>query len=53
MTYVSQIKELWVADILAEARKYVNIDDYMPDMMDDKLPNRDFVVDVGKGVKNF
>ena len=53
MTYVPQIKGLRVADILAEARKHVNIDDYMPDMKDDKLPNRDFVVNVGKGAEKL
>ena len=53
MTYVPQIKGLRVADILAEARKHVNIDDYMPDMKDDKLPNGDCVVNVGKGVEKL
>ena len=51
MAYVQQIKGLRVADILSEARKHVNINDYMPDMKDSKLPNRDFVVNVGKRVE--
>ena len=48
MAYVPQIKGLRVTEILAEARNYIEIDDYMPEMRDDKLPNRDFVVNVGK-----
>ena len=49
MAYVPQIKGLRVAELLEEAKKHVNIDDYLPDMKDEKLPNRDFVVNVGKG----
>ena len=48
MEYVPQIKGPRVTEILAEARNYTEIDDYMPEMRDDKLPNRDFVVNVGK-----
>ena len=48
MTYVPQIKGLRVNQILEEARKYVDVDKYMPDMKDDKLPSRDYVINVGK-----
>ena len=48
MDHVPQMKGLRVTQILEEARKHVNIDSYMPDLNDDKLPNRDFVVNVGK-----
>ena len=48
MTYVPQIKGLRVNQILDEARKYVDVDKYMPDMKDDKLPSRDYVINVGK-----
>ena len=48
MAYVPQIKGLRVTEILTEARKYIEIDDYMPEMKDDELPNRDYVVNVGK-----
>ena len=48
MAYVPQIKGLRVSEILTEARKYIEIDDYMPEMKDDKLPDRDYVVNVGK-----
>ena len=53
MTYVPQIKDLRVAYILAEARKHVNIDDYMPNMKDYKLKNRDFVVMSVKKLRNL
>ena len=48
MAYVHQIKGLRVTEVLTEARKYIEIDDFMPKMKDDKLPNRDYVVNVGK-----
>ena len=48
MAHVPQIKGLRVTEILAEARKHVEIDNYMPDMKDDKLPNREFVINVSK-----
>ena len=53
MVYVPQIKGLRVAELLEEARKNVNIDDYMQDMKDEKFPNRDFVINVGKGIELF
>ena len=53
MAYIPQIKGLRVAELLEETRKHVNIDDYMPDTKDEKLPNRDFVVNVGKGDELF
>ena len=53
MAYVPQIKGLRVAELLEEARKHVNIDDYMQEMKDEKLPNRDFVVNVGKRIELF
>ena len=34
-------------------RQYTNIDDYMPDLKDDKLPNRDFVSNVGKSMHDY
>ena len=48
MAYFPQIKGLRVTEIFTEARKYIEIDDYMPEMKDDKLPNRDYVVNVDK-----
>ena len=35
------------------ARQYTDIDDYMPEMKDDKLPNRDYVSNVGKLLQDF
>ena len=43
MTHVPQLKVPRLADILTEARKHVNIDDYMLEMMDDKLLSRDLL----------
>ena len=47
MAYVPQVKGLRVHQILNEARKHWRIDDYLPEMKDDKLPNREFVVNIG------
>ena len=33
---------------LEESRRHTDIDAYMPDLKDGKLPNKDFVVNVGK-----
>ena len=51
MTYSPQIPGLKVNQILEESRKHTNIDAYMPDLKDGKLPNRDFVINVG--MNNF
>ena len=48
MNHVPQVKGLRVTQILEEARRHVDIDSYMPDLNYDKLPNRDFVINVGK-----
>ena len=48
MDHVPQVKGLRVTQILEEARRHVDIDSYMPDLNYDKLPNRDFVINVGK-----
>ena len=48
MAYVPQIKGLRVNQILEEARKHVDVDQYMPDLKDDKLPNREYVINVSK-----
>ena len=48
MAYVPQIKRLRVNQILEEARKHVDVDQYMPDLKDDKLPNREYVINVSK-----
>ena len=42
------VKLLWGIQILKETMKHVGIDSYMPNLNDEKLPNRDFVVNVGK-----
>ena len=47
MKYVPQVKGLRVHQILNEARKHWRIDDYLPEMKDDKQPNRKFVVNIG------
>ena len=52
MTQVSKIKGLKVNQILEEARKHINIDEYMPDLHDGKLPYRDYVINVGKELNN-
>ena len=48
MTYVPQIKGHRVNRILEEARKYVDVDKYIPDMKDDKLPSRHYIINFGK-----
>ena len=48
MTHVPQIPGLKVNQILEEARKHLDIDDYIPDLKDGKLPNGDYIVNVGK-----
>ena len=47
MMHVPQIPGLKVNQILQEARKHADIDDYIPDLKDGKLPSRDYVVNVG------
>ena len=44
--HVPQIPGLKVNQILQEARNHADIDDYMPDLKDGKLPNRDYVINV-------
>ena len=41
-------KRLRGTEILAEARKHVDIDIYMSDLNEDKLPNCEFVVNLSK-----
>ena len=47
MTLVPHINGLRVHQILDEARYHCNIDDYLPDMNDDKQTNREFVINIG------
>ena len=53
IVHVPQIKGLRVNQILEMARQYTNIDDYMPDLKDDKMPNGDFVSNVGKSLHDY
>ena len=48
VVHVPQIKGLTVKDILAEARKFVKIDDYMPNLGNGKQPDRDFTCNIGR-----
>ena len=48
MAHAPQIEGLKVHQILEKAREFCEIDDYMPELNDDKLPNREFVVNIGK-----
>ena len=48
MMHAPQIPGLKVNQILEESRRHTDIDAYMPDLKDGKLPNRDFVVNVGQ-----
>ena len=50
MTRIPQVKGLRVNQILEECRKHIDIDRYMPDLKDDKLPNREYVINVGRRV---
>ena len=47
MAYVPQIKELRVTEILAETRNHIEIERYISEMKDHKLPYRDYVVNIG------
>ena len=53
MAYVHQIKGLRVYQILEDVRKHTDIDLLMPDLSGDKLPNRDYVINVGKIVSKL
>ena len=53
MAFVPQIKGLRVYQILEEPQKYTDIDLFMPDLNGDKLPNRNYAINVGKRVTNF
>ena len=48
IAHVPQIKGLTVSDILAEARRFVKIDEYMPNLGKGKQPDRNFVCNIGK-----
>ena len=50
MTHVPQISGLKVNQVLEEPRKHIDIEDYMPELQDGKLPNRDYVVNVGTNI---
>ena len=52
MTQVPKIEELKVNQILEEARGHLNIDEYMPDLHEGKLPYRDYVINIGKKSNN-
>ena len=52
MTQVPKIEGLKVNQIPEEARGYLNIDEYMPDLHDGKLPYRDYVINIGKKSNN-
>ena len=45
--HVPQIQGLKVNQILKETRNHVDINDYVPDLKDEKLPNRYYVINVG------
>ena len=47
MTHAPQISGLNVNQILEESMRHSNIDSYMSDLKDGKLPSRDFVINVG------
>ena len=47
MANVPQIKGLRVHQILNEAIKHCGIYDYFPELKDDNLPNREFVINIG------
>ena len=48
MAHISHIDGLRVHQILEEARKHWQIDEFMPELNDDKLSNREFVINIGK-----
>ena len=48
MTHAPHIQGLRVFQIINMAKQHCNIDLYLPDLKDDKLPSREFVVNVGK-----
>ena len=48
MAYVPHVDGLRVHQILDEERKHWQIDEFMPELNDEKLPNREFVVNIGK-----
>ena len=52
MTYLPHVDGLRVHQILYEARKHWQIDEFMPELNDEKLPNREFVVNIGNINKN-
>ena len=47
MTHAPHIQGLRVYQIIEMARQHCDIDSYLPELKDDKLPNREFVVNVG------
>ena len=47
MAHAPQIEGLRLHQILEKAREFCEIDDYMPELNDGKLPNREFVVNIG------
>ena len=53
ITQTPKIEGLKVNQILDEARKHIEIDDYMPDLSNGKLPCRDYVINVGKKANNI
>ena len=48
MTHAPHIQGLRVFQIINMAKQHCNIDLYLPDLKDDKLPSREFVVNIGK-----
>ena len=53
MTHVPQIPGLKVNQILEEARKHSEIDEYIPNLKNGKLPNKDDIVNVSKESVNI
>ena len=48
MTHAPHIQGLRVFQIINMAKQHCDIDLYLPELKDDKLPSREFVVNVGK-----
>ena len=48
MTHAPHIQGLRVFQIINMAKQHCDIDLYLPELIDDKLPSREFVVNVGK-----
>ena len=48
MILAPQIPGLKINQILEESRRHTDIGTYIPDLKNGKLPNMDFVVNVGK-----